>query len=229
MTAMQTSLQALRPGLDIGDASIDGPAFDPVRHEWQLRATFQHGATPTTLLISLNESTGMVCAHDPAADRCRAVGNAADVLRQARDRRAALDDAMAHPPPDLQGVMVALIRYQLAAKDGYLHANRMPLYVGLSWPEGTSHLDLSSDAMHSLADAGLALFPGSAWKTPKGQAVEGSTMVMNVGLPMRRPDGDYDVQYNFYCGSLCASWHMAVMRYDAHGWHVVSSQMQAIS
>ena len=30
--------------------------------------------------------------------------------------------------------MMALIRYQAQAKDGYLHANRMPLYVSLGWP-----------------------------------------------------------------------------------------------
>jgi hypothetical protein len=50
-----------------------------------------------------------------------------------------------------------------------------------------------------------------------------------VGLPTHRQDGDYEVKYGFYCGSLCASWHTAVLHRDAKGWHVLCSRMDAIS
>jgi hypothetical protein len=52
---------------------------------------------------------------------------------------------------------------------------------------------------------------------------------MWTGLPTRRDDGDYDVQYGFWCGTLCASDHAAVLRHDGTAWHVVSSVMNSIS
>jgi len=226
MTAMQSALAALRP--EVGDASVSGLEFDPARGIWHFRLDREPGKSPASLVVTLDEATGAVCAHDPASGRCVAQGNVATQLQQTRERRAAQDDAVLHPPPDLQGVMVALVRYQATAKDGYVHANRMPLYVSMSWPAGDRQLDLSAEAIRRLADTGLKLFPGSAW--PAGNAPPPLTMMrMSVGLPMRRQDGDYDVQYGFYCGDLCASWHTAVLRHDAGGWHVLTSRMDGIS
>ena len=228
MAAMQMSLAALRPSL--GDGSISRIEFDSGRGEWRFQVDRGPDKMPPTLVVTLDEATGAVCAHDPASGRCVAEGSAAAQLKQARERRAAMAEAVRHPAPDLQGVMMALVRYQATSKDGYLHANRMPLYVSVSWPEGSREVDLSSDAIHKLADSGLKLFPGSAWPTPKdGRMPAATSMRMSVGLPMSRPDGNYDVQYGFYCGDLCASWHTAVLHHDASGWHVVSSHRDGIS
>lgn len=229
MAAMQASLAALGPSLGSGDGSIGAMDFDPVRGEWRFQLDRSRDKTPPTLIVTLDEATGVVCAHDPASGRCVAQGSAAVQLREARERRAAMEDAVRHLPPELQGVMIALLRYQVTAKDGYLRANRMPVYVSMSWPDGSRQVDLSGDAIRGLADTGLALFPGSAWEAPRSQEPTGVTMRMGVGLPMRRADGDYNVQYGFYCGTLCASSHTAVLHHDAAGWHVVSSRMDAIS
>lgn len=225
MAAMQTALAALRP--EIGDATISGIEFDPARGVWHFRLDRDPSKAPASLVVTLDEATGAVCAHDPASGQCVTQGSVAVQLKQARERRTAQEDAVLHPPPDLQGVMVALVRYQATAKDGYVHANRMPLYVSMSWPDGKRQLDLSPGAIQHLADTGLQLFPASAW--PSGKAPTLTMMRMSVGLPMRRPDGDYDVQYGFWCGDLCASWHSAVLRHDAGGWHVLTSNMDAIS
>lgn len=225
MDAVQASLAALRP--EIGDATVSGIDFDPARGVWHFRVGRDPGTALALLEVTLDEATGAVCARDLASGRCVAQGSAAAQLAEARDRRAAQEDAILHPAPDLQGVMVALVRYQATAKDGYVRANRMPLYVSMGWDHGAHQLDLSPDAIRRLADTGLRLFPGSAW--PSGKAPPDLTMMrMGVGLPMRRQDGDYDVQYGFGCGSLCGSSHTAVLRHDADGWHVVASQMGAI-
>lgn len=224
--AMQASLAALRPG--IGDAKVSGIDFDSARGVWHFRLDRDPSKAPASLEVTLDETTGAVCARDPASGRCVAQGSVAAQVEEARARRAAQENAVRHPAPDLQGVMVALVRYQATAKDGYVHDNRMPLYVSMSWPDGTRQLDLSADAIRRLAGTGLRLFPGSAW--PSGKPPPAPTMMrMTVGLPMRRQDGDYDVQYGFWCGDLCASWHAAVLRHDAAGWHVLTSNMQAIS
>ena len=229
MTAMQLSLGALRPAL--GDGAIGAMNFDAASGVWQFRFDRGQGATPAAFEVTLDESTGAVCAHDLVlpAGTCFARGSAAAELKQARDERAAMEEAVQHPPPDLQGVMMALIRYQAQAKDGYLHANRMPLYVSLGWPDGSRQLDLSREAIGQLADLGLKIFPASALPASHEIIPEASRMRMGVGLPMHRKDGDYEVRYGFSCGSLCASSHTAVLHRDAKGWHVVSSRMDTIS
>lgn len=229
MTAMQVSLGALRPTL--GDGAVGAMNFDAASGVWQFRFDRGQGTAPATLEITLDESTGAVCAHDPALPpgTCAARGSAATQLKQARDERTALEEAVQHPAPDLQGVMMALIRYQAQAKDGYLRANSMPLYVSLGWPDGSRHLDLSEDAIRQLADLRLKVFPASAQPASHETVPGASRMLMSVGLPMHRPDGDYEVKYGFYCGSLCASWHTAVLHRDAKGWHVLSSRMDGIS
>jgi hypothetical protein len=229
MTAMQLSLGALRPAL--GNGAVGAVNFDAASGVWQFRFDRGQGMTPAGLEVTLDESTGAVCAHDPAlpAGTCVARGSAAAQLKQARDERTAQEEAVQHPAPDLQGVMMALIRYQAQAKDGYLRANPMPLYVSLGWPDGSRHLDLSESAIHQLADLRLKIFPASAQTASQEIVPEASRMVMSVGLPTHRQDGDYEVKYGFYCGSLCASWHTAVLHRDAKGWHVLSSRMDAIS
>lgn len=226
MAAIQTSLTVLHPA--IGDGTVSAVDFDSARGVWRFRLDRDPGKAPASLEVTLDEATGVVCARKPGSGQCFAQGTAAAQLKEAREQRAAQEDAVRHPAPDLQGVMVALVRYQATAKDGYVRASRMPLYVSMGWPDGSRQLDLSPDAIRRLADTSLQLFPGSAW--PSGKAPPDLTMMrMGVGLPMRRQDGDYDVQYGFWCGTLCASSHTAVLRHDAKGWHVLTSHMDAIS
>ncbi|MEP7184372.1 MAG: hypothetical protein ABI767_00930 [Rhodanobacter sp.] len=227
MSAMQASLAALQPKL--GDGVVGELNFDPASGVWKFRFDRGQGLAPPTLEVTLDEATGAICARDPASGQCFARGNATTQLKQARDQRLAQEEAVQHPAPDLQGVMVALVRYQANAKDGYLRANRMPLYVSLYWPDGSRSLDLSGQAIRQLADTGLKLFPGSASPASQKDVLTEPTMKMSVGLPMRRQNGDYEVQYGFYCGSLCASWHTAVLHRDEDGWHVLTSHMDAIS
>lgn len=230
MTAMQAAMGALAPTLS-GDASIGAVEFDPARREWHFTVDRPDAKQLPHALVTLDERNGRVCARDREAARstCAIRGDVSASLDELRKQRAAMATALAHPPPDLQGVMGALIRYQTMNSKGYLHQNRMPVYVSMSWPDDRPPLDLSADEIDKLDDVGMPLHPGSELPKQDHRAVNLGVMVMGVSLPVRRADGDYDVQYGAVCGSLCGSWWSAVIHHDASGWHVVSTQMNAIS
>lgn len=230
MKAMNLAFDALNSRFGRGDYGVGGVDFDETRREWRVGIDRGEGKTPQRLVVSISEATGEICAHAPAQDGCAASADASAALAAERDKRAALDRAARNPPPDLQGVMVALIRYQATTQGGYLHANdRNKLYVAMRPPNQGKPIDLSPEAIRSLRDLGRTILPGSRWSSPANPGHIGSEMSMGVGLPRRRADGDYEVDYGFWCGTLCASSHTAVLRHDARGWRVVSSHMTSIS
>jgi hypothetical protein len=228
MEAMQAGFAAVESKFGRGDANVNGPDFDQTTTEWRMVIERGEAATYHRFLVTIDESSGVVCVREAPAPDCVARGDATVALKAARDKLQALAEAALNPPPDLQGVMVAVIRHQMAS-GGYLASNRMPLYVSLKSPKDDTMIDLSPESIQSLGDTGLQLMPGSAWKAPPNGTHVGATMNMGVGTPTRRPDGDYDITFGFYCGSLCASGHKAVLRRDASGWHVISSVMESIS
>lgn len=131
------------------------------------------------------------------------------------------------PPPDLQGVMRAVLRSQTAS-GGYLESNRMPVYVSIGSPKGESAIDLSTESIRDLGEIGVQLMPGSAWQLPPEGTRVGKAMSMSLGIPTRRADGDYDLKFGFFCGGACGSQHEAVLRHDTSGWRVLSSEMGLI-
>src|SRR5690348_18424269 len=75
MAAMQSSLAALRP--EIGDATVSGIEFDPAHGVWHFRLDRDPSKAPASLVVTLDEATGAVCAHDPASGQCVAQGSVA--------------------------------------------------------------------------------------------------------------------------------------------------------
>lgn len=228
MQAIQLGTAAVDARSGRGDSTIHGPDFDQASKEWRMMIERGEATASRRFFVSVNEASGLVCVHELPASDCAARDDAAVALQAARDKRRGLAEAALNPPPDLQGVMLALIRHQLES-GGYLASNRMPLYVALKSPKDETMIDLSPESIRSLSDTGLDLMPGSAWKPPQSAGHVGTTMHMGVGTPTRRPDGDYDITFGFWCGTLCASSHTAVLRYDQSGWHVLSSVMTGIS
>jgi hypothetical protein len=116
----------------------------------------------------------------------------------------------------LQEVAIVLIKNQLASQS-YMRANRtMAYYVTIG------ETDLSAGSIDRLSGHGVVFLPGSAWSEGKG-------MKMDIGAPVLRPDGDFDVIHGYACGMRCSSVHKAVMRHSRNGWTVVSSEMALIS
>lgn len=227
MQASQLGSAAVEAKAGRGDSTINGPDFDQASNEWRMMIERGEGDTYRRFFVSLNESSGLVCVHELASE-CAARDDVTLALQDARGKRRGLADAAVNPPPDLQGVMIAVIRHQLDS-GGYLASNRMPTYVSLDAPDGDSAIDLSPDSIRSLGETGLQLLPGSAWKAPHGGAQGHAAMRMGVGTPTRRADGDYDITFGFWCGLLCASSHTAVLRHGTSGWQVISSEMKWIS
>lgn len=226
--AMLEADVALEAKYGRADSAIDGPYFDPSANEWKM--VIERGASTDLhrYLITVSESSGEVCVREFPAVDCTAKGDATAALQAVRDKQQGLIDAARNPPPDLQGVMRAVIRDQMRS-GRYAASNPMPLYVQISTPGGDGAIDLSPESIRALASLGLQLHPGSAWEPPSEGVRVGATMNLSVGIPTRRPDGDYEVTFGFLCGSVCASQYTAVLRYDASGWRVLSSQMNSIS
>lgn len=210
------------------DSAIDGPDFDPSTNEWKM--VIERGVSTDLhrYMVTVSESSGEVCVRQLPSVDCTAKGDATPALQAVRDKQQGLMEAARNPPPDLQGVMRAIIRDQMRS-GRYAASNPMPLYVQISAPNGDGAIDLSSESIHALASLGLKLHPGSAWQPPLEGVRVGATMNLSMGIPTRRPDGDYEVTFGFWCGSACASRHTAVLRYDASGWRVLSSVMSSIS
>ena len=228
MQVMDAASAAVNSRFGPADSSMNGPDFDQATSEWRMVIERGEGSTYHRFLVTINESSGVVCVRESPATDCLTQGDATAALTAARDKLRAVAEAALNPPPDLQGVMVAVIRNQMGS-GGYLASNRMPLYVSLKSPKDNTMIDLSPESIRLLRDTGLQLMPGSTWKAPPSGTHVGTTMNLGVGTPLLRPDGDYDITFGFYCGGLCASGHKAVLRRDAAGWHVISSVMESIS
>ncbi|TKR33527.1 hypothetical protein FCE95_04315 [Luteimonas gilva] len=229
LKAMTLAFEALNSKFGRDDYGAGGADFDETRREWRVEIDRGEGKAPRRLVVSISEISGAICAHAPAQDGCVASGDASALLEAERGRRKALAEAARNPPPDLQGAMAALIRYQ-AKPGGFLSGgNLASIYVSMHWPDARESLDLSSDAIRSLRDLRIRILPGSQWIPPAGNKHVGENASVNIGLPARRADGTFEVRYGYWCGSLCAATCVAVMRHDAAGWHVVSSEVESMS
>lgn len=227
MQAMMEGNFALDATLGRADSAIDGPDFDQAGNEWRMVVARGESIALRRYLITVNETSGEVCVRGLPATDCVAKGDAGVALQAARDKRQGLAEVALYPPPDLQGVMKAVLRHELTS-GGYLASNRMPVYVSIGSPKGDSAIDLSPESIRDLGEIGVQLMPGSAWQQPPDGTRVGKTMSMGLGIPTRRADGDYDLQFGFHCGSVCGSQYEAVLRHDASGWRVLSSEMGLI-
>ncbi len=117
----------------------------------------------------------------------------------------------------LQGMAATLIRSQLSAKTSYMAQNS-----GQAFFVSIGGQDIASDTATRLTGSGITVLPSSSW-------VDGKGMKMDIALPIPRPDGDFNVNYSFYCGIRCSSVHQAVMRHERHGWTLITSKMLMIS
>ena len=210
-----------------GDSAIDGLHSDHSANEWRMVVERGESIALRRYLITINESSGEVCMRKLPATDCAARGNAGAALKAVREKRRGLAEAALNPALDLQGVMKAVLRHQLAS-GGYLASNRMPVYVSIGSPRRDSVIDLSPESIRDLGEIGRQFMPGSAWQPPPEGRRVGITMSMGLGVSTRRADGDYDLEFGFFRGGACGSRHEAVLRHDAAGWRVIFSEMGVI-
>ncbi|QNK01459.1 hypothetical protein [Dyella telluris] len=213
--------------------SIPTMRFEPATQEWVIEmVTIEAVSGEKHFLITLNESTGLACLRSLPGVACVAKADIRQQVAEARARADAELMAKTHPAPDLQGMAEALIRYQFdPQRTGAGASTRASYFVLLQSPDSSRGTDLAPEVVARLKRDGIETLPGSSWKPPEDpqHPVSPLQMQYSIGLPVRRADGNYDVSFGYYCGSLCAGSYKAVMKHDATGWHVVSTVMEAVS
>ena len=130
-----------------------------------------------------------------------------------------------HATDDAIAAAEALLRHDAATDHTYLHDNGAHFRYFVA----AGGVDLPAEALSRLRDTGLMFLPGSSWKQPEQGTHVGRDMQVTIGEPKLLPDGTFEINYNFYCGPLCASTNSAILRHDASGWHVVATRLKAIS
>ncbi len=116
-----------------------------------------------------------------------------------------------HLPPGGQFAMAeVLLRHQLTAQPSPLgtRASRCPCYVLVG------DQDLPAESAAALTSTGVTFLPGSAWSAGKG-------LLVRVGLPQPRWNGNFDVALGYDCEPQCAHSTNALMRYDGSRWRVL--------
>lgn len=209
--------------------SVSGIYFDQTTREWVIQIDASLDSQTTKHFVArVNESTALACLEAPPAAGCVAKEDIHPQMDGARQKAEALALARKYPAPDLQQLAEVILRYQVNAdRPKNTVAPKTRYFVSIPSPDTGGQVDLPPEYLADLRKDNIEAFPGSTWT----QGMTNGSMAMRfaVGLPVRRPDGNYDVAYSYYCGPLCAGWYTAVMVHDATGWHVVSSVMNAVS
>lgn len=129
--------------------------------------------------------------------------------------------AAAASEADTSGAAEALIRWHVSTQK--IRAGEARFYVSVD-----GH-DLPREAIAALKDTGIDFRPTNSFKPENPTQHVGADWRITIGPLVRRDDGDYEVQWGYYCGSLCAARSTAIVRHESSGWRVVSSAWQWIS
>ena len=209
------------------DYSTREVRFEPSTREWTVQFETSLDSNSTKQFVAtVNESTSLACLEAPPATGCVVQEDIHQIVVDAQAKTEAMALAKKYPAPDLQNLAEVLLRHQIGTDQSRSGgASRTRYFVSIPSPDAKGLVDLSPEITASLKRDGIETYPGSIWK----QGVGTMDMRFSIDLPVRRPDGNYDVPYGYYCGPLCAGWYTAVMKRDATGWQVVSTVMNAVS
>lgn len=144
---------------------------------------------------------------------------------------AAAKEAARHVgAPDIEDMWVTIIGSisRKAALDPRHVVSPTPViwYVSVTAPGGSA-VDPPPDVLARARIPGVWIKPGS--QAPEMERRVGGETRYEIGEPLHREDGNYDVTYSYNCGALCAAGFNLVMSHDEHGWHILSNQLDWIS
>jgi len=151
------------------------------------------------------------------------------VLFQMQSAAQAGEEANLHPPPDLEDLWLTVLLKMAPSTPPSPGGYGSTWYVSVG-TGGDKPVDLPATAIAKTQIPGLTILPASAAPDAAAgnQAVQGDYHI-SIGLPQKRPDGNYDVTYGYYCGVVCASSMTSVVSHDHWGWHIVSSRSNWVS
>jgi hypothetical protein len=179
-----------------------------------------HAGWPALALIVFIAATATAPAladDAPVLSQMQAVANTSE------------EAATLRPPPDLEDLWLTVL---LKISPGTTPSGRSSggtWYVSVS-AGGDKPVDLPATAIAKAQIPGIKILPASA--APSGSMGSGATQGdyhIGIGIPLKRPDGNYDITYSYYCGVVCAASMTAVVSHDHWGWRIISIRTNWVS
>lgn len=226
MQAIDLSTRVARQVPGVTDLVITAMPYEAANHRW---VTLFKPNTGEGFIVILDENTGDICALFEHHDTCAAKGSASDEIAKVKAVAKASEEATLHPPPDMEDLWLTVLLKMAPSTTPSPGSPGTTWYVSVS-AGSDKPVDLPASAIAKTHIPGITILPASA--TPSVKAGNGPTpgdYHIGIGLPIKRPDGNYDVTYGYYCGALCAASMTAVVSHDHWGWHIVSSRANWVS
>jgi hypothetical protein len=226
MQAIDVSSRVARQVPGVTDMVITAMPYEADNHRW---VTLFKPNTGDGFIVILDENTGDICALFEHQDKCAAKGSASDDIAKAKAAATASEDAKLHPPPDLEDLWLTVLLKMAPSTTPAPGSYGTTWYVSVS-TGADKPVDIPATAIAKAQIPGITILPASA--APSGSMSNSATQGnyhIGIGIPLKRPDGNYDVTYGWYCGVVCGSSVTAVMSHDQWGWHIVSSRRNWVS
>jgi hypothetical protein len=226
LQAVDLSSRVARQVPGVIDLVITPMPYEAANHRW---VTLFKPSTGDGFIVTLNESTGEICALFEHQDKCAAKASASDEITKVEAAAKASEEAKLHPPPDLEDLWLTVLLKISPSTTPSTGSYGRTWYVSVS-TGADKPVDLPATAIAKAQIPGIKILPASA--APSVTAGNGATQGdyhIGIGIPLKRPDGNYDVTYGYYCGVVCAASITAVMSHDHWGWHIVSSRRNWVS
>jgi hypothetical protein len=218
MDALSASSAVARQVSGVRDVIVSPQGYDASIGQW---ITLVRPGDGEGFIVTIDENTGEVCARYEHRDGCAATGNVSEQVLKAKTIAKAREEAGRHPPADLPSLWIAVLS-DLVPKVSGPSTPKSRWYVTVNAGDGKT-VDPPAAVLSRFHPDGIDVLPGSKAPKPAGAAdTPNGPMHYHIDVPLRRPDGNYDVTYVYYCGRLCAGSTTLVMSRDAAGWHIVS-------
>ncbi|QWT20185.1 hypothetical protein KPL74_20870 [Bacillus sp. NP157] len=226
MDAIDLSSRVARQVPGVTDLVIAPMPYESGNHRW---VTLFKPNTGEGFIVTLDENTGDICALFEHHDDCAAKGSASEAIAKVKADTAAREDAKLHPPPDLEDLWLTVLLKVAPSTKPAPNSPESTWYVSVS-TGGDKAVDLPASVIAKAKIEGIRILPASA--APKDTVGNGGMQGAyhyGIGVPLKRPDGNYDVTYGHYCGPMCAGSTTLVMEHGTYGWRVVSSRSNWVS
>jgi hypothetical protein len=226
MQAIDLSSAVARKVPGVTDLVIAPMPYETANHRW---VTLFKPNTGDGFIVILDENTGDICALFEHHDDCAAKDSASNEIAKAKAIAKAGEEAKLHPPPDLEDLWLTVLLKMAPSTTPSPGGYGTTWYVSVSMG-GDKPVDIPATAIAKAKIPGIKILPASAVpSTPAGSSTAQGDYHIGIGIPLKRPDGNYDVTYGWYCGVVCASSVTAVVSHDQWGWHIVSSRTNWVS
>lgn len=157
------------------------------------------------------------------------IANDVPILAQTQTTTRTAEEAGMHPPPDLEDLWLTVLLKMAPSTPPSPGGYGSTWYVSVD-TGGDKPVDMPATAIAKTQISGVTILPASAAPdaTASNNLVQGDYHI-SIGIPQKRPGGNYEVTYGYHCGVVCAGSMTFVVSHDQWGWHIVSSRSNWVS